>query len=152
MHRSSLYLVLLLFLFFPLQTLAQTFSVKSDKINLRSGPGENHSIKCVYSKGFPVKILKKRGDWVQVTDFENEIGWVSKQHLSATPHAIVSMNKGSNKRINIRSGPGFNYPVVGQAYYGVVFSITGKNGDWEKVRHTSSGVSGWIQGNLLWGD
>lgn len=149
--RSFLLLALFLIFSFPSQSLAQIHSVKSDKLHLRSGPSENHSIKCVYSKGFPVKVLQQQGDWVQVTDFENETGWVSKQLLSQTPHVIVSANKGVNKKINIRSGPGVKHPVIGQAYYGVVFSSLGKKGDWRKVRHRS-GVSGWIQQNLLWGE
>lgn len=151
MRLSISLLFFFLFISLPLQALTQTLSVKSNRINLRSGPAESHSIICVYSRGFPVKPLKTQGDWIQVADFENEIGWVSKKLLSSSPHAIVSVNKGSKSRINIRSGPGTNYPVVGQSYYGVVFSIIGKKGEWRKVRH-SSGLSGWIQENLLWGD
>lgn len=151
MRLSISFLFFFLFISLPAQALTQTLSVKFDRINLRTGPDESHNIKCVYSKGFPVKLLKTQGDWVQVTDFENEIGWVSKQLLSPSPHAIVSVKKGSKSRINIRSGPGTNYPVVAQSYYGVVFAIIGKKGEWRKVRH-SSGLSGWIQENLLWGD
>ncbi|MBB5347507.1 SH3-like domain-containing protein [Desulfoprunum benzoelyticum] len=130
--------------------MAEMLSVKSQKLNLRSGPGQNYSVKCVYSKGFPLKVLKKKGDWAQVRDFQNEVGWVSKQLLATTPHAIVAVNQGKKSKINIRSGPGTNFKVVGQAYYGVVFAVVDKKGQWRKIRH-QSGLSGWIQQDLLWG-
>jgi len=44
----------------PTNLIAETLSVKSQKLNLRSGPGENYSVKCVYSKGFPLKVLEKK--------------------------------------------------------------------------------------------
>jgi len=143
----------ILFVFFtlnPTNLIAETLAVKSQIINLRSGPGENYSVKCVYSKGFPLKVIKKKGDWIQVADFQRETGWVSRRLLATSPHAIVAVNKGKKDKINIRSGPGTNFKVVGQAYYGVVFAVVEKNGRWRKIRH-DSGLSGWIQQDFLWG-
>ena len=64
--------------------------------------------------------------------------------------SVVKANKGVNKKINIRSGPGTRYKNVGQAYYGVVFTILGKEGEWRNVRH-ESGLIGWMQQDFLWG-
>jgi len=150
MHFLIFYIFLFFLIIDPTNLIAETLSVKSQKINLRSGPGENYSVKCVYSNGFPLKVLEKNGDWVQVTDFENEVGWVSRGLLVTTPHAIVVVNQGKNKRINVRSGPGTKFNIVGQAYYGVVFRVLDKKGPWRKIRH-QSGLSGWIQQDLLWG-
>jgi SH3-like domain-containing protein len=143
--------LLLLILSQPISAFAEILSVKSAKINLRSGPGENFKIKCVYYTGFPLKVIKRQGDWVQVSDFEMETGWVSRKYLSTTRYGIVSAYKNQKKRVNIRSGPGNNFPVVGQAYYGVILSISASNGDWRKVHH-SSGLSGWIKKSFIWGN
>ena len=143
-------LVVLLFSL-PALASAETLYVKTNSLNLRTGPGKDYGIACQYGKGFPLKVLEKKGDWLKVSDFENDVGWVSKQLLARnTPHAIVKANKGVNKKINIRSGPGTRYKTVGQAYYGVVFTVLGKEGEWQKVRH-DSGLIGWVQRNLLWG-
>lgn len=150
--RSQIYCWILFLLFFlPSAAFSETLSVKPARINLRSGPGEKYPVKCVYSRGFPLKTLKSEGEWVQVSDFERETGWVLRRLLSPSRHGIVSVFKNQNKRINIRSGPGTNYKIVGQAYYGVIFSLTDKKGEWTKIQH-SSGLTGWIQENFIWGE
>lgn len=150
MRIAISYLLVFLLIFVSGSAVAETLAVKSQSLNLRSGPGEKYSVKCVYSQGFPLKVMKRKGEWVQVSDFENEVGWVSKQLLTTTPHAIVAVYRGKKNKINIRSGPGTKYNVVGQAYYGVVFTVLERKGQWRKIRH-GSGLSGWVQQNLLWG-
>lgn len=51
---------------------------------------------------------------------------------------------------NVRSGPGTNYGVIGQAPLGTSFTITGRNtsGDWFQVCCISNNV-GWIYSPLL---
>ena len=130
---------------------AEILYVKTKSLNLRTGPGKDYGIACQYGKGFPLRVLEKKGDWVKVSDFENDVGWASKQLLAGKPsHAVVKANRNVNKKINIRSGPGTRYKTVGQAYYGVVFTVLGKEAEWRKVRH-ESGLVGWVQQDLLWG-
>jgi SH3-like domain-containing protein len=125
-------------------------SVAGENVNLRSGPGENYSVRWKYGSGFPLKELKQKGSWVMVEDFEGDSGWLHKSLVSRTGHMIVKVNKKSNKKINIRSGPGTNYKVVGKAYYGVVFRTVKQQQGWAKVRH-ERGLEGWIKRSLLWG-
>ncbi len=129
---------------------AEMRSINGDKVNLRSGPGDEHNVKWEYGNGFPVKILSHKGNWLQIQDFENDKGWIHSSLLSKEPHVIVKVNKGKNKQINIRSGPGTKYKVVGKAYYGVVFKKTKQQQGWINVKH-ESGLDGWIEGSLLWG-
>lgn len=150
MRLLIFYIVIFFSIFDPASSTAETLAVKSQNLNLRSGPGENYSVKCVYSKGFPLKVVGKKGDWVRVTDFENEDGWASRQLLATTPHAIISANRGQKKKVNIRSGPDNKFNIVGQAYYGVIFTVLEKKGRWRKIRH-GSGLTGWIQQDFLWG-
>ena len=129
---------------------AKMNSIKGDKVQLRSGPGTKYSSKWEYGDGFPLKVLTRKGSWVKVKDFENDTGWVYKQFLSPKPHMIVKVNKGKKKKINIRSGPGTKYKVVGKAYYGVVFETLSQKQGWAKVKH-ESGLTGWVKRSLLWG-
>ncbi|MGI9571537.1 MAG: SH3 domain-containing protein, partial [Desulfobulbia bacterium] len=85
-----------------------------------------------------------------VEDFENDTGWLYKKLTSRTGHMIVKVNKDKNKKINIRSGPGTKYPIVGKAYYGVVFKTMKQQDGWAKLKH-DSGLEGWIRRDLLWG-
>ena len=129
---------------------AKMNSIKGDKVQLRSGPGTKYSSKWEYGDGFPLKVLTRKGSWVKVKDFENDTGWVYKQFLASTPHMIVKVNKGTKKKINIRSGPGTKSKIVGKAYYGVVFKTLTQKQGWAKVKH-ESGLTGWVKRSLLWG-
>ncbi|NOZ71865.1 MAG: SH3 domain-containing protein [Chloroflexi bacterium] len=55
----------------------------------------------------------------------------------------------TRETVNIRQGPGTNYPIVGRAAQGQKFSITGKNpaGDWWQIDF--NGKAGWIIDRLV---
>jgi SH3-like domain-containing protein len=153
-HSRSPFIVLfilLLILFFPLRSaFAQMMSVNGDKVNLRTGPGIKYKVKWEYGNGFPLLILKKKGKWVQVKDFEGDTGWIYRNLLTDKPMMIVKVNKNRKNKINIRNKPGTHGKIIGKAYYGVVFSTLRQKSGWVEVRH-ESGLQGWIKRNLLWG-
>ena len=152
MKTSYTLLVAIFFQFIFLSTIssAEMLSVTGENVNLRSGPSKQYQVKWEYGKGFPIKVIKKKGDWIKVADFENDTGWIFKPLLEKTPHMIVKVNKNKKKKINIRSGPGTKFNVVGQAYYGVVFRTIEQKKGWARVKH-ESGLEGWIKRSLLWG-
>jgi SH3-like domain-containing protein len=125
-------------------------SVAGEKINLRKGPSTSYPIMWELGKGFPLQVIGYKGSWVKVKDFENDVGWVYKNLVDRKPHLVVKVNKNSNARINIRSGPGTDYKIVGKAEYGVVFETLQRTDSWVKVRH-ETGLTGWIRRSLLWG-
>ena len=55
----------------------------------------------------------------------------------------------ANAAVNVRSGPGTNYPQIGRLQAGQSFAITGKNpaGDWWQFDF--NGRSGWVLGELV---
>ena len=155
MNKSALKLKLILPLILVISFLvtpafAKMGSINGEKVQLRSGPGTKYSVKWEYGNGFPLKILSRKGNWIKVVDFENDSGWVYKKYVNSTPHLIVKVNKGKKKKINLRSGPGIGYKVVGKAYYGVVFKTLDQKKGWAKIKH-ESGLTGWIKRSLLWG-
>jgi SH3-like domain-containing protein len=135
----------------PAEGLATMLTVRGEKVNLRSGPGTAYSIKWIYGAGFPVKVLKEKGNWLQVIDFEQDSGWIHRSLLAEVAQVIVTAHRSSDSKINIRSGPGPEFDVVAKAYYGVVFESLGKAKGWVNIRH-ESGIDGWVQEDLVWGD
>jgi len=125
-------------------------SVAGEKVNLRKGPSTRYPIVWELGKGFPLRVVGSQGNWLKVSDFENDVGWIYKNLVVRKPHLIVKANKGSKARVNIRSGPGTRYKIVGKAEYGVVFETLQQEGGWAKVRH-ETGLTGWIKRSLLWG-
>jgi SH3-like domain-containing protein len=138
------------FLILLTNSFAEMKSTMGENIPIRSGPDENYDVKWEYGNGFPLKIVSKKGQWIKVQDFENDSGWVKSSALNSEPTMIVKVNKGKNKKINIRNGPGTNYKIIAQAYYGVVFKKKGRKNGWINVRH-ESGVEGWVENIFLWG-
>jgi len=125
-------------------------SVAGEKVNLRKGPSTRYPIIWELGKGFPLRVIGSQGNWLKVSDFESDVGWIYKKLVSKKPHLIVKVNKNSKARINIRSGPGTKFKVVGKAEYGVVFQTLDRSEGWVKVRH-ETGITGWIKRSLLWG-
>ncbi|MFC1837740.1 SH3 domain-containing protein [Thermodesulfobacteriota bacterium] len=125
-------------------------SVAGEKVNLRKGPSTKYPIIWELGKGFPLRVIGSQGNWYKVSDFESDVGWIYKDLVSRKPHLIVKTNRNSRARINIRSGPGTNYQIVGKAEYGVVLETLQRGDGWVKVRH-ETGLTGWVKRSLLWG-
>ncbi|MCA1765618.1 MAG: SH3 domain-containing protein [Desulfobulbaceae bacterium] len=137
-------------LFFFLSTFATAeaislVSVDGENVNMRSGPGSNYSVLWELGRGFPLKVLDRKGGWVKVEDFEGDSGWIYGKLVAKNPHLIVK-----KRRVNVRSGPGRNYRLVGKANYGVVFKTIKTSDGWVQVKH-ENGLTGWVRRDLLWG-
>ena len=62
-----------------------------------------------------------------------------------TPKPMVTINN----EMNVRQGPGTDYPILGVASPGQQYPITGKNraGDWWEIDY--NGKAGWVYGPLV---
>ncbi|MEW6289617.1 MAG: SH3 domain-containing protein [Thermodesulfobacteriota bacterium] len=123
---------------------AEYGSVTKDGVNIRSGPDNNAEVYWEVFKDFPLKIMQKKNQWVQVEDFEGDTGWIFGQMLSDKKTVIIKA-----KKANIRTGPGENFEVTASALYGVVFTPGKTDGDWVQLTH-ADGTKGWIHKSLIW--
>ncbi len=123
----------------------QMVSVPGEEVNLRSGPGTQYSADWVLGRGYPLKVVGRRGDWLEVRDFENDKGWILRRLTSSTPYHIVKV-----KVANMRSQPTTSSPIVGKFSYGDTLKTIERRSDWVKVQR-EGGLRGWISRKLLWG-
>uniref|UniRef100_UPI004056ADE9 SH3 domain-containing protein n=1 Tax=Candidatus Electronema sp. TaxID=2698783 RepID=UPI004056ADE9 len=145
--KSTCLILLLAFALLTLHTAAawaEMLSVSRENAKMLAGPNGNAKVLWTLGKGFPVKVLKRSGNWIQVKDFENSSGWIHKTAASKQGHMIVKKRK-----INIRSTPSQRGKIVAKAGYGVVFKTLEKKKGWVKVRQ--DGVTGWVSDDMLWG-
>jgi SH3-like domain-containing protein len=140
------FVICLTLLFTTMARAGEYVSVQNDGVNVRSGPSTNDEVRWEVFKNFPLQITKRQGDWVQVTDFEGDIGWIYSSLLSPSRSVIVRKSK-----VNLRDQPTTNKDtrVIAVVKYGVVFTPLEKKGDWLKVRH-ADGTTGWISKDLVW--
>jgi uncharacterized protein YgiM (DUF1202 family) len=113
----------------------------------------------VASYGQAVDLIGRNGNgsWVKVRLPSGQEGWVNASLITAyvtisslpvvsapaQPEPPVPVAPGAV--LNLRSGPGFNFPVTGTVYQGLRVTAVGRNAasTWIKVR-LSDGQEGWI--------
>ena len=154
MKKKNKYYLIFSFLFFlALFFSSKSFSnenlnflsLKNDKVNLRQGPSFEYPIKLVYKKRYlPVIILDKSGTWRKIIDFKNNSGWIHISQLSKKKSAINTKNNSVlYKKSTIYSKP------IAKLEIGRLVLIKKCKEEWCKI--TSSGFSGWIFKDSLWG-
>ena len=124
---------------------AQYVSITGDNINIRSGPGTNYQVTMELFKGYPLKVVATQGDWLKISDFENDTGWVHSSLVENGNSVIIN----GNKSVNMRAEPTTNAPIIATVDRGVVLTRLESKGKWLKLKH-SSGLIGWIYKPLVW--
>ncbi len=156
------------------QDRAATGIVSTGALNVRSGPGLEFGIITTSYQGHAVAVLGRSGfnTWVEIRTFDGVVGWVNSNYLQmdvalnnlpvvgtgvvppgATPippantPAIGVVNTGA---VNVRSGPGYGFPIVTIAYQGYTFTLLGRTADnaWVKVRMVDT-TEGWVNSSAL---
>ncbi len=65
-------------------------SLKSDRVNARSGPNKDQEVRWVYTHaGMPVEITAEFENWRRIRDWEGAEGWVYHTLLSGKRTAVV---------------------------------------------------------------
>lgn len=130
-------------------TWAATGSIGKDKVNVRSAPTLKSDVLFQAHLGYPVEVAKTKGDWVQVKDWQDNVGWISKPLLNRDTHTVVVVPE----RANIRKGPGLKHPVVNQAKSGEVYKVFEEKGGWVKIGYYRENQEiGWIRNDMVWGE
>lgn len=123
----------------------QMVSVARPEVNMRSGPGTRFDAVWSLIRGYPLRVIGRRGGWLKVRDFEGDQGWVFRPLTARTPHYIVKAQDA-----NLRARPSTRSRIVGRLSYGDVLRTLGKRAGWVRVRQ-ANGASGWVARSLLWG-
>ena len=129
-------------------------------INVRSGPGTDHSRVTMVSEGKRVAIVGQDGDWYKVS-FDGTSGYIRSDYVTAdgsgTPAAAkpaaVDTSVGNatvtgGSTINVRTGPGTDYSRVARVNQGKRVTLLAKaDGGWFKV--SFDGTTGYILGDYI---
>jgi SH3-like domain-containing protein len=120
-------------------------SVVKDNVNVRSAPNTTSPVAMELFQGYPLKVIKKDGEWAQISDFEGDTGWIHTSLIGKNDTVIIN----ATKSVNMRSEPNTTSPVVADVERGVIMTKVGEEGQWVQLKH-SSGTVGWIYKPLLW--
>ena len=120
-------------------------SVAKDGANVRTGPGTDSPVYMELFEGYPLKVVNKQGEWLEISDYEGDSGWIHTSLIGRNNTVIVN----AQKSVNMRSGPNTQSPVVADVERGVIMTKISESGQWIQVKH-STGTVGWIFKSLLW--
>lgn len=124
---------------------AEYVSVVKDGVNVRTAPSTDAPVLMELFQGYPLMVQGKEGDWLKVTDYENDTGYIHSSLVTKGNSVIVNAKKSAN----MRSEPNATAPVVADVERGVVLTKVSAQDNWVKVKH-SGGTVGWIFQPLLW--
>ena len=123
-------------------------SIGRKRANVRAQPSLNSEILFQAFLGSPVKVEKQKNNWVYVTDYKRNSGWIYKPLVSNIKTVMVLA-----KNANIRKGPSLRRPVVKKASEGEIYKLFAEKGRWVKVGYyRENKVIGWIRDDLVWGE
>lgn len=77
-------------------------SLKSNTVNVRTGPGKRYPIKWVYKrKSLPLIKVAEYDNWIKIKDFEGTTGWVHPTMISGQ-HTFIVTSKEAELKNNSR--------------------------------------------------
>jgi SH3-like domain-containing protein len=120
-------------------------SLKSDEVNLRTGPGEDKPKLWVYQRtGMPVEIIEEFNTWRRIRDYKGVVGWVSASLLSGKRTAIVI-----DERRTMYEQPDSRSAPVAELDPGVIARLIECDGAWCHIE--VKGYKGWMLRTEFWG-
>ena len=121
-------------------------------VNVREGAGTNTKKLGTAPKGKTYTYLGKSGNWIQVQYTSTQKGYIYASYVKVSD----SSSSGStgtdtaatgygyvvncNNSVNVRSGAGTSYSLIGTAPKSYVYQILGKNGSWYKIQYKADTV------------
>lgn len=129
-------------------------SLKSDRVNVRRGPGPEHAIEWVFRRaGLPVEVIATADIWRRVRDSEGATGWVLGSLLSARRTVLIEPweVKGGVARtqVPLMSTDSENATALAQVEAGVLANVKSCDSKWCFVNVAN--YSGYIQQHRVWG-
>ena len=124
-------------------------SLKSDRVNARSGPNKGQEVRWVYTHaGMPVEVTAEFENWRRIRDWEGAEGWVYHSLLSGKRTATV-VPKIKDELVPLYESADIQSAVSARLQSGVLGALKSCNGSW--CQFSGKGFDGYIRQERLWG-
>jgi SH3-like domain-containing protein len=121
-------------------------SLKSEEVNVRSGPGTRYPISWVYRRaGMPVEVIEEFDMWRKINDSDGITGWVHKTMLEGRRNIII---KGKKPQI-VRAGNEKDAKPLLKVEPTVIGKLIECTKTWCRIQ--IDGHKGWIEKTAIWG-
>ena len=130
---------------------AQTATVTTSVLNVRTGAGTNYSIMSKVYKGDTLEVIGSSNGWYNIRLSNGKTGWVSGDYLSISGSSTNTESKKgtvTTDTLNVRSGAGTSYSIISKVHKGDTVNIVGSSNGWYKIE-LSSGKTGWVSSDYV---
>lgn len=129
-------------------------SLRSDRVNLRSGPGTDYPTGWVYRRaGLPLEVIKEFEGWRQIRDADGVEGWVLQSFLSGRRTGLVlPWERNAEKKTPIApiyASDSASSSVIANVEAGVIADLHTCDGRWCRI--SIGDYRGYIEQKKLWG-
>ncbi|MGD9784997.1 MAG: SH3 domain-containing protein [Hyphomicrobiaceae bacterium] len=129
-------------------------SLKSDRVNLRAGPGTEYPTTWVYRRaGLPLEVIEEFETWRKVRDSGGTTGWILQNLLSGRRTALVVpwdvKEADPRPQVAVRSSDSERSRPVAMVEAGVIADLQSCDGLWCYV--SVQRFRGYIEQKKLWG-
>lgn len=126
-------------------------SLKSDRVNVRVGPSQNHAIAWVFKRqGLPIEIIAEFENWRQIRDSDGAEGWVSQSLLSGRRTVLVApWSENPAETIPLRRNASSAANLVARLEQNVLANLLECTNRWCRIGVQD--MEGWLPQDLLWG-
>ncbi|MGL5713550.1 MAG: SH3 domain-containing protein, partial [Paraclostridium sp.] len=126
-------------------TKGEFINLGSSNLNIRSGPGTNHSIIGKGRQGHKVTINGTSGEWYKI-DWNGKVAYCHSKYVKKYTETVSSSSSSSASTslqgtvyncsaLNVRSGPGTNHGVIGGLKSGDTVPIIKKSDGWANINY-----------------
>jgi SH3-like domain-containing protein len=124
-------------------------SLKSDRVNVRSGPNKDQEVRWVYTRaGMPIEVTGEFENWRRIRDWEGAEGWVYHSLLSGKRSAVVVPTL-KDDLVPLYESADVESAVAARLQSGVLGQLKSCNGLW--CEFAGKNFNGWIKQERLWG-
>ena len=122
-------------------------SLRSDKVNVRAGPGFQYPVNWVYQReGLPVEIIGEFDVWRQILAPDGGTGWVHEATIRAKRGFYVTANEAA-----LCSAPNQNARIVAYLKSGVSGSLLHCRSDSQYCKVSTKYQTGYLDRKDFWG-
>jgi SH3-like domain-containing protein len=122
-------------------------SLRTDPINLRTGPGVRYPVDWVYvRRRLPVEIIAEFDTWRQIRDPDGTEGWVHQTMLSGRRTAVIKVPSGVLRREGSDTAA-----VIAHLEKGVIVAVQRCPASTDYCRIEVNGIQGWLKRDQVWG-
>ncbi|OFD88222.1 peptidase M24 [Bacillus mycoides] len=136
-----------------------TYVVNATSLRVRTGPAAYHSVIGGVLNGTTLNVVGSENGWFKV-NYQGKTGYVSSEFVkfvkggTATPDQPKQPDQGAigdyyinASALNVRSGEGTNYRIIGALPQGQKVQVISENSGWSKINY--NGQTGYIGTRFL---